>query len=199
MAAVALAVLGEPDALRPAFRHQADPRLRTATIQKIATLRLAPRVLTSGLPGPGARRGRAPGRPARLGRDAPRPAHSGVRAASLQHARGAFLDDPDPGVHSAAELLIRRWEPGRPLALPTATPAAPPGPHAATGLERRAQRAHAGLSFRGPLVFRMGSPERRAGAIPLRETLHIRRIDRSLVVATTEATVKQYRAFKPDH
>ena len=44
----------------------------------------------------------------------------------------------------------------------------------------------------------MGSPEDEPKRFPY-ENQHERRIERSLLVATTETTVEQYRAFKADH
>ena len=49
-----------------------------------------------------------------------------------------------------------------------------------------------------PLEFRMGSPENEEGRFEY-ETLHFRRIDRSLAVTTKEVTIEQFREFKPKH
>jgi eukaryotic-like serine/threonine-protein kinase len=197
MAVVALAVLGQPDALRSAFRHQADPRLRTWTIQKIATLKLAPRVLYERLPWADLE---AAVRQAVLLTWVETPDDGlfpVMRAGVLENARQSFLDDRDPGVHSAAELLIRRWK-----AVPL--PAVAVGSSKLTGHGGRSRdwivgpNGHTLVFLRGPLLFRMGSPE----GEPKRhdyETPHQRRIERSLLVATTETTVKQYQMFKRDH
>jgi serine/threonine protein kinase/formylglycine-generating enzyme required for sulfatase activity len=197
MAAVALAALGRPEALRPAFRHHADPRLRTQTIQKIATLKLAPRVLHGRLPWAeldGAER------QAVLLAWAETPREGILRAILdrvLEDARRSFVEDRDPGVHSAAELLIRRWAPGSLPALKAGTGHVP-GPDAGSRGWIVGPNGHALVHLRGPLVFRMGSPggeEKRYD----REVLHVRRIDRSLLVATTETTVRQYHLFKYSH
>ena len=197
MAVVALAVLGRTDALRPAFRHQADPRLRTATIQKIATLKLAPRVLYERLPWAeleGAVRQAVLLTWAETRHEGILPA---IRAGVLKNARQSFLDDPDPGVHSAAELLIRRWKPDTLPVISVGTRMLP-GPGAGGRGWIAGPNGHTLAFLRGPLTFRMGSPEGEPRRYPY-ETRHERRIDRSLLVATTETTVAQYGKFNRDH
>ena len=197
MAVVALAVLGQPDALRPAFRHQADPRLRTATIQKTAILKLAPRVLYKRLPWAeldGGIRQAVLLTWAETPRDGIPPA---VRADVLKNVRDSFVDDSDPGVHSAAQLLILRWQPDALPVLPIGTRKLP-----APGVGSRGwvvgPNGHTLVFLRGPHLFRMGSPTGELKRF-VYEDQHERRIERSLLVATTETTVKQYLEFKHDH
>jgi eukaryotic-like serine/threonine-protein kinase len=197
MAVVALAVLGQPDAVRPAFRHRADPRLRTGTIQKIATLKLAPRVLYERLPWAeleNAVRQAVLLTWAETRTDAILPA---IRAGVLKNARQSFLDDTDPGVHSAAELLIRRWHAGPPPVVAAGTGKLP-GPGVAGRGWIVGPNGHTLVFLRGPLSFRMGSPEDELNRYDY-ERQHERRIERSLLVATTETTVRQYLEFKHDH
>ena len=197
MAAVALAALGQPDALRSALRHQVDPGLRTWTIEKIATLKLAPRVLYERLPWAeldGAERQAVLLAWAETPRDAILPS---IRAGVLKNACQSFLDDRDPGVHSASELLIRRWKPDALPDIPTGTRKRPDPGDGPRGWEA-GPNGHTLVYLRGPLVFRMGSPEREDRRDPY-ESQHERRIERSLLVATTETTVKQYLVFNPDH
>ena len=198
MAVIALAFMGQPDALRPALRHQIDPGLRTWTIQKIATLRLAPRVLHERLPWhelDGAERQAVLLAWAETPRDWVLPS---IRAGVLKNARQSFLDDLDPGVHSAAELLIRRWEPG-PLPVPTAEKGKLPGPMPATEAGSSDPTSTHWSTSAVRCVFRMGSPEDELKRFDDREKQHERRIDRSLLVATTETTVKQYQKFNPGY
>ena len=198
MAAIALAVLGRHDALRLALEHQVDPRLRTATIEKIATLKLAPRVLYERLLWrelDGAERQAVLLAWAEtIPREEIPPA---IRAAVLSNARQSYLDDDDPGVHSAAELLIRRWDSG---SLPTLEPGTRKrsGPDAGNRGWENAPNEHTLVYLGGPLAFRMGSPETEDKWLP-REKQQERRIERSLLVATTETTVGQYQKFKRDH
>ena len=60
----------------------------------------------------------------------------------------------------------------------------------------RGPAGHTFVILPGPLEFRMGSPDHEESHSP-EETLHYRRIDRSLAVATKEVTVRQYREFDP--
>ncbi|MFO0958387.1 MAG: formylglycine-generating enzyme family protein [Isosphaeraceae bacterium] len=197
IAAVALAYLGDPEALEQAFRHREDPRLRTEAIQVIVTLNLAPRLLRDR-----PIRGEADG-PTRQAawmvwaETPPDAIGTATRNGVLRRARQEFLDDPDPGVHSAVELLIRRWDTAAP-------PSIPAGTRRRTGGGERGweigPNGHTLIYVRGPLEFVMGSPE---GELPPKrwpyENLHGRRIDRSLLVAATETTITQYREFKADH
>jgi serine/threonine protein kinase/formylglycine-generating enzyme required for sulfatase activity len=197
MAVVALTVLGQPDALRPAFRHRADPRLRTATIQKIVTLKLAPRVLYRRLPWAeldGAIRQAVLLTWAETPREGIPPA---VRADVLKNVRDSFVDDIDPGVHSAARLLILRWQPDALPVLPAGTRKLP-GPGVGSRGWIVGPNGHTLVFLRGPHLFRMGSPDGELKRY-VYETQHERRIERSLLVATTETTVKQYLKFKLDH
>src|SRR5262249_16600975 len=158
MAVVALAFLGQPDALRPALRHHVDPRLRTQMIQKIATLKLAPRVLHERLPWAeldGAERQAAL---LAWAETPPDTISRGMRADVPKDARQSFLDDFDPGVHSAAELLIGRWDPG---SLPKLAPGTRrlPDPNTGTRDWIVGPNGHTLVYLCGPLEFCMGSRE----------------------------------------
>jgi formylglycine-generating enzyme required for sulfatase activity len=198
MAAVALAVLGQPETLRHALQHDADPGLRTAIIQKIATLKLAPRVLHDQLPWADLDSTQRQAVLLAWAETIPlQEIPPAVSAAVLGNARRSFKDDLDPGVHSAAELLIRRWDRA---ALPVLEPSKrkPPGRYVGNRRWEIGPNGHTLVYLRGPLVFRMGSPEAEDKRLP-HESQHDCRIERSLLVATTETTVKQYQRFKRDH
>jgi len=116
-----------------------------------------------------------------------------MQAEMLKTAGKLFLDDPDPGVHSAAELVIRRWAGNEPVTQngqrPRLRPQDPYRPGWKVG-----PNGHTFAIVPGPLVFRMGSPPHEDGRF-LDEQLHFRRIDRSIAVATKEVTIEQFRAF----
>ena len=195
---IALAVLGQPDALRPDVAAQSRPSPAYANDPEdrdVATR--APGALRAVALGQ-ARRRRAPGRPARLGRDAPRRDYSG---------------DPCRRSRERPPELPRRPRSRRPLRRRVADP--PLGSRLAPGARRRHGKApgprssanrgwivgpngHTLVYLRGPLMFRMGSPESEPNRFDY-ETQHERRIERSLLVATTETTVEQYQEFKQDH
>jgi formylglycine-generating enzyme required for sulfatase activity len=112
-------------------------------------------------------------------------------------ARSFYLDDPDPGVHSAAELLLRRLSGpdvvGQCETELRSRTAHPRGLRWALG-----PNGHTFAVLHGPLEFRMGAgPNERAHyGDPV---LHYRKIDRSLWVATKEVTLEQFQGFNPSH
>lgn len=106
-----------------------------------------------------------------------------------------FTTDPDPGVHAAAEFVLRRG--GRQSSIDDAN-------------DRLAGSIESGRSWhvdhhghtlaivQGPLEFRMGSQRHTRGRDDFLEVLHSRRIDRSIAAALHEVTVEQFRKFKAD-
>ena len=87
-----------------------------------------------------------------------------VRAEVLDMARRRFRDDDDPGVHSAASLLLRRWGDAD---LPATTPDAPSKSNPdVRHWERGSQRPHVGFPARS-LGVPDGFARSRAGAISL--------------------------------
>ncbi len=111
-----------------------------------------------------------------------------VRSLLLQwHER-----DPDPGIHSAAEWLLRERGYG----------AAPALSRKAAVADRRWYVTAEGQSMaivRGPASVRMGSPADEAGRQPATdsaaEPTHTVTIPRSFALATTEVTVAQFQRF----
>ena len=120
------------------------------------------------------------------------PASAATKAAAS--AAELFADHPDPGVHSAAELLLRRWGLDRPDAK------APTSGRGADGGRRwmLGPNGHTFVVLPGPDEFVMGSPVSEPDRFSY-EDRHRQRIDRSLAVATTEATVEQYQAWNPGY
>ena len=109
-----------------------------------------------------------------------------------------FETDPDPGIHSACELLLRRW--GEQAWLQTAQEKLkaeaqhPPAPQ--TNEPRRWFVNKHGQTFVvfAPGMFTMGSPENESGRFD-GEYQHPRRIERSFAIATTEVTCAQYAVY----
>lgn len=197
-AAVALATLGESEDLQPILKHRPDPRLRTQTIQMIAAVGLAPRVLYEQFDWSVLDEGE---RQAILLAWAETP-NSGlwesIRTDVLKSAHELYEDDPDPGVHSAAELLIRRWDPDRTLEVP-AKPRWPGEFRTSGGRTWMAgPNGHTLVVLPGPHRFLMGSPEDEPERFHY-ETRHYQRVERSLAVATKEVTTEQYQVFKRDY
>ena len=196
-AATTLAVLGYPEDLWPLLRHEADPRVRTLLIHDLAASGLTRELLKQRLLELPADRSE---------RQAILMVWAEIRAGSVATAvpvelldtvRKLYSDDADPGVHSAAELLLRRCGQSDWLSridnLACGLPARP--------CERRWQPGPHGLTMAilpGPLLFRMGSLPGESEPFE-KETLHHRRIDRSLAVSTKEIDVDLYGKFDPGY
>jgi serine/threonine protein kinase/formylglycine-generating enzyme required for sulfatase activity len=196
-AAIALAALGEPDSLWPLLRHQSDPRVRSLLIQRLAASTLTTRVLLDRLSRPGID---PVERQALLlaGAEMRQAALAApVRAGLIARARRLYVEDPDPGVHSAAELLLRRWGEAEIMKRADSELLS----SASSDAGRRWQLGPNGHTFAilpGPLQFRMGAPPEQP---PLygSPSLHFRKIDRSLLVATKEVTLEQFQRFNAQH
>jgi formylglycine-generating enzyme required for sulfatase activity len=205
-AAIALFLLGSPDPLRRHLAHSDDPRLRTEVIERLAAFEVAPRLLVE------------------LLKSAPPPLPS-VRRALLLALAGLpaekvppdlwdqlrddlvalYRDDPDRGIHSAVELVLRQWGLGELLGREL-DQLQLEGRHRAPSLAVKpavqwfvTQRGDTMVVLPGPIEFTMGSP----GDEPLRdhdqEPLQRRRIDRTIAVATREVTRAQFLHFFPEH
>ena len=105
-AGIALAALGEPESLWRLLRHRSDPRLRALLIERLAAGALNTRFLVDRLSQPRVE-------PVELQAILLAWAEmhragltENVKATVLERARILYREDPDPGVHSAAELLL---------------------------------------------------------------------------------------------
>ncbi len=192
-AAAASLLLGKGDRLWRALRWRDDPRLKTALVARLPWLDIPPDHLANHLadePDVTARRALilalAGYEPDRLAPE--------VRASALARLARLWQNDPDPGVHSAADLALRRW--GSP----------PKAPSVAYPLEGRKGRGwfvdSEGQTMAvvdGPLTFTMGSPGSEEQREHHNEMLHAVTINRSVAVATTEVTTRQFARFDPHH
>ena len=112
LAAIGLEVLGEPDGVSSLLRLGPDPRVRALLIHRLAATSLARQRLLDRLKDPGAEAGERQALLDDLGRDAGRQCPRDRQGRGDRTGRSLFQDDPDPGVHSAADLLLRRWGQG---------------------------------------------------------------------------------------
>ena len=200
-AAVALAVLGETRVLLPLLKHAPDPRVRARLIQGLARSEVAAEVALPLLKGP--RDAIDPAQRQALWlalAEADRDAIAGLTRDDIAKAAAlSYVEDPDAGVHSASWLLLRRW--GRDDLLEPADRTIRLRPPIAARADRGwfvGPNNHTFLTLKGPLTFTMGSPDSEADRFE-RETPHVRRIDRSLAVSTTEVTDAQFRLFRRNH
>ncbi len=124
-----------------------------------------------------------------------------IRTELIEQLRlhNVFHNDPDPGIHSACELLLRRWAEKR--WLDTAQTelrdlkSKPPTP--SEGEPRRwfvNSQKQTFVVF-PPGVFLMGSPIQERGRIPQNEQQHRRQIERAFAIAATEVTRADYTIF----
>ena len=110
----------------------------------------------------------------------------------MEHLLEMYRNDPDAGIHGAAEWTLRRWKQEEKLAAIDAE---------LKKLKDRGNRRwyvnSEGQTFaviEGPVEFTMGSPL----SEPDRdsdETLHRQPINRRFAIATKEVTVEQYQRF----
>jgi serine/threonine protein kinase/formylglycine-generating enzyme required for sulfatase activity len=196
-AAIALAALEKPESLWPLLRHNVDPRLRSVLIQRLAANLLPRRMLFERLGLPDIDPIERQAVLLAFAEAAPPEAATPVVSALLETARRLFLEDPHPGVHSAAELLIRRW--GSPELFARCQQSLTAGATGKDGLGwELGPNGHTFVILPGPLEFRMGAPPQEPAHYG-RPILHYRKIDRSLAVAAKEVTLQQFREFDPGH
>jgi formylglycine-generating enzyme required for sulfatase activity/serine/threonine protein kinase len=185
--AAALFVLGKAEMIWALFRKSDDPSLRTEVIHNLAPYGASSRVVIDRLkaePDVSARRALI------LCLGEFDPDQVGEHESLVPTLLSWYRDDPDPGVHSAIDwLLRRRWKRHEGL----------------VRIERELRgRTDAGRDWyidkegqtlaiiRGPIEFHMGSTPREAGR-EYDETYHDVRIERSFALATREVTVAQFR------
>jgi formylglycine-generating enzyme required for sulfatase activity len=216
-AAAALLTLGEPEAVWPLLRPQPlpdrgfDPSVRSYLLARLAAIGADPVGLIRRLgeeQDPAARRALL----LALGDYPPESVPPGEREALVARLLVSYREDPDPGVHSAIDwLLRRRW--GRAAAVDRID----------RELQREAQEqvvnARAGLGraavatnrdwfvntqgqvyavICGPVTFRMGCPPTEPDLVPNNvPTAHLRRINRTFAIATREVTVEEFRRLVP--
>ncbi|MFN7768611.1 MAG: protein kinase domain-containing protein [Planctomycetaceae bacterium] len=113
--------------------------------------------------------------------------------------REVFLTDPDPGIHSACELLLRRWGEKRWLATAQTElrdqQRKPPAPKQGEPRTWFVNSEKQTFVVFPPGVFTMGSPLRERGRIPESEPQHRRKIERSFAIAANEVTRAEYAIF----
>jgi serine/threonine protein kinase/formylglycine-generating enzyme required for sulfatase activity/tetratricopeptide (TPR) repeat protein len=189
-AAVALLQLGQAELVWPLLQHSPDPRLRSFLIHRLSPLGTDPQTLL-----------------ARLEQET----EVSIRRALLLclgefgadqrsvQARQLFMpkllrlyrNDPDPGIHSAAEWLLRRWHQEAEIQRIDQELAGQPAGERRWSVNRH---GHTLVQIPGPVEFFMGSPvpePNRYGA----ERMHRRRIGRSFAMATKTVTNRQFQEF----
>ena len=119
----------------------------------------------------------------------------GEREPLIAKLLDAYENDPDSGIHGAAEWTLRKW--GQQAKLTDADNRLAKLEFKARG-PRRWYVNSQGQTFaliEGPVEFRMGSPASDPDRIAKNETPHRRLIPRSFAIAAKEVTVEQYQSF----
>jgi formylglycine-generating enzyme required for sulfatase activity len=145
------------------------------------------------------------------------PVNSPLDAETEQLVLTAYKEHPDPGVHGAAEWVLRQW--GQEARIRDfEEERARNGPGRRKKLARiREELARADarpqwyvngqrmtmVVIPGPVVFEMGSPSREPGREggpdePV-ELQHWHRIGRAYEIAAKEVTLEQFQRFSPEH
>jgi formylglycine-generating enzyme required for sulfatase activity len=205
-AGVALLRLGQPGKVWPLLRHGPDPRVRTYLIHRLGPLGADPTTILQRLEEEqevSTRRALL----LSLGEFRPEKFVPPVQESSV--VMRLYQEDQDPGVHGAAEWLLRQW--GRQKALQEMEErwAKDEQQHRRERLKEIGQEmAKDGASPRWyvngqgqtlaairPADFPMGSPEEEPERFPDAEELRRMDIGRPYAIATKEVTVAQFRHF----
>jgi serine/threonine protein kinase/formylglycine-generating enzyme required for sulfatase activity/tetratricopeptide (TPR) repeat protein len=214
-AAVALLRMNQPEKVWPLLRHSVDPRVRSYLIHRLAPLGADAGTIVKQLDkesDPTIRSALL----LSLGDFGEKEFTPADRNALLPKLQDMYRTVADPGLHAAAEWLLRQWQQEAWLAATdhvwardkqqlkrldeiehelkeTNTPAA------RWYVNGQGQTL---VVVPGPLEFWMGSPpteEGREGAIGGQELRHWQRIGRSFAIASKEVTVEQFRRFRKHH
>jgi serine/threonine protein kinase/formylglycine-generating enzyme required for sulfatase activity len=210
-AAVALLRLSQSDKVWPLLKHQPDPRVRSYLIHRLASLGADPAALIQRFEGESdrtIRRALLLG----LGEFGPQELPPATRDALLPKLQELYRTDPDPGLHAAAEWLMRQWQQDAWL---QETNAAWAGDKAGReqrlrNLQQRVQQdrektppqwyvngqGQTMVVLPGPVEFTMGSPSTEAHRRD-DEVQHRRRISRTFALAATPVTKEQFLRFAP--
>jgi len=194
-AAVGLLAMGRGERVWPLLRHEAEPRLRPELIHRIGPAGIDPELLIERLaiePEPSARQ-------ALILALGDYPTHRLSRGRRDQVVPGllrAYRDDPDPGLHSSAEWLLRRWGCDDRLASSReGLVSEEPLGGRSWYISRAGQTM---LVVADPKPFMMGSPTADPKTLEV-ERRPERRTPAPYAIAATEVTVAQFLRFTPDH
>ena len=208
-AAVALLKMGRPEKLWPLLKHGPDPRVRTWIIHKLSPMGADPGAIVKRLeeePDLSIRRALI----LSLGEFGEQAIAAGERAPLMERLRELYRNDPDPGLHGAAEWLLHQWKQdgwlkqveqewaknkqqreqrlqsiGKELAKKKANPQ--------WYITSQGQTM---VVIPGPVEFLMGSPPTNSQRAD-DEALHRKRIGRTFAIAAKAVTVEQFKRFNP--
>ena len=213
--AVALLRMGKADEIVPLLRHSADPRLRSFIINWLSPLGADPRTLAAALERLPSSAQPAPAKGVSfmntilfhsetsqrralilaLGTFGTEGLSPGEQEPLIRRLLDLYRDDPDSGVHAAAEWTLRQWKDHEKLEATDAGLRSLTDPG-----DRRWYVNSQGQTFaliEGPLEFEMGSPPTETDR-SIVETAHRILIPHRFAIAAKEVTNEQYRKFVMD-
>jgi serine/threonine protein kinase/formylglycine-generating enzyme required for sulfatase activity/HEPN domain-containing protein len=217
-AAAALLRLDRADKVWPLLKHSPDPRARSYLIHRLSLLGADPRAVVRRLdeePEVSIRRALL----LSLGEFGPDQASAADRDHLLARVLQQYQDDSDPGLHGAAEWLLRQWKEDKKLKEMN-DQWARDKQQTETRIDRIKQelvhnqdkaRPHWYVNGQGqtmvvipgPVEFLMGSPiaepGREGGPEGKAEQQHKKRIRHSFAMAAKAVTVEQFLRFRKDH
>jgi serine/threonine protein kinase/formylglycine-generating enzyme required for sulfatase activity len=187
-AALVLLRTGHGDEAWKRFARAPDPSVRSLLIERISwgigTKALIERVLQETDPGTLSGLLMALGRSAQHDPDL----SDEQRQRLFKTLNARFVEDTDPGVHSATEWAMLRWGISPPSSLPRLNP---------RNDWYTDQFGHTFSIIRSPVSFQMGSPEDQPDRNE-NEPYEPKTIDYTFAIATKEETVAQYEQFKAE-
>jgi serine/threonine protein kinase/formylglycine-generating enzyme required for sulfatase activity len=199
-AAVALFRMGQPHHVWPLLKHTPDPRLRSYLIHRLSPLGADPGAILKRL------KGEAEVSVRRalllvLGEFSRDQLSLADREQLIPHVIRLYRDDPDAGVHGAAEWLLRQWGQRDQLRqVEQGLAASKVNGYRSWYVNGQGQTM---VVIPGPVEFLMGSSPaeagREGGPEAKAETQHLKRISRSYALAAKEVTVGQFLRFRKDH
>ena len=194
-AAVALLKLDQPAKVWSLLKHSPDPTLRSFVIKRMGPFGVDPKVLIAQLE----EQKEVSVKRAillSLGGYGPDRFSLAERKNQLPRLLQLYRDDPDPGIHSATEWLLRQWQ--------ASDEVKEINKELATGkVEGKRQwyvngQGQTMVVIPGPVEFVMGSPTTEVRRQDT-EIQHQSRIDRNFAIASKEVTVEQFLRFNKEH
>jgi len=206
-AAVALMRLGQPARIWPLLRHSADPRLRNFLVNWLSPLGADPRILFAKLSGYDTRTNSARGMDGILfdpetstrralilaiGQNGNESLSASERTNIVKHLLALHANDPDAGIHGAAEWALKQL--GAETMLQTNLQSLAKGerPNGRRWYVNKQGQTFAIVD--GPVEFSMGSPidepDRDAEEIP-----HSKRIGSKFAICAKEVSRGEYQKF----
>jgi serine/threonine protein kinase/formylglycine-generating enzyme required for sulfatase activity len=211
-AAVALLRMGQPAKVWPLLKHSPDPRVRSYLIHRLSPLATDPQVVLQRLdeePDLTIRRALL----LSLGEFSEEQLPADARSSRLQKLQAIYQNAADPGLHAAAEWLLRRWQQEDWLKRVNEK-------WAKQKVERDKRLAgirqflardkektplqwyvngqgQTMVVIPGPVEFVMGSPLTEKGRRRNDEFQHRKRIGRTFALAAAPVTKEQFLTFQP--